>query len=322
MRHLTIAVASYQRRVQLQGLLGGLEAQLVADPSLREALEVTVVLDGSTDGSKEMVEGLRFPVPLRAIWQPNRGLAAARNAGLAAATDLVWFLDDDLIPAPGLVLRHRRAHEVGTDLILMGPCVVPPDWPIPPSTRHFWEQEYAALAVTGKVERFDQFSGANTSGPSGLFRSVGGFEESFVGYGLEDYELAIRLLRAGVAIHFDPEAVAWHHQHRRFSELLAFTVSEGRNAVTLAALHPELEEEIFSSEGSAFASRRLWRLHLRSPRRLRLASRLLGLPAVVEGRVTGGRIHRITDLARAAAYAAGVAEVDTEGRLLARLLQP
>ena len=318
---MTIAVASYQRRRQLERLLRGLGEELVAQPSLQEALDVVVVLDGSTDGSREMVEKLPFPVPLQAVWQPNRGLAAARNAGLAVASDLVWFLDDDLIPGPGLVAHHREAHEAGGEHILMGPCVVPPDSPLPPSTRHFWEQEYAALAVTGLVERFDQFSGANTSGPAGVFTSVGGFEESFVGYGLEDYELAIRLLRAGVTIRFDEGAVAWHHQQRGFSELLSHTTSEGRNAVQLAALHPELEEEIFSPR-SAFANPRLWRLHMRSARRLRLASRLLAVPAWLEGRLTGGRRHRLTDIARAAAYASGVAEADPHGRLLAKLLLP
>lgn len=317
---MTIAVASYQRKRPLHRLLLALEDQLVDDPGLREQLEVVVVLDGSTDGSAEMIEELAFPVPLRGVWQPNRGLAAARNAGLATATDVVWFLDDDLVPGNGLVARHRRAHEGASPRIVMGPCVMPPESPAPAMTKLFWENQYAQLAATGRVERFDQFSGANTSGPASVFRSVGGFEESFVGYGLEDYELAIRLLRAGATILFDGEAAAWHHQHRRFSELLAFTESEGGNAVTLAALHPDLEGDIFSPEKSAFANRRLWPLHLRSAWRLKVASRLLTLPASLEGKLTKGRRPRLGGLARAAAYAAGVAKADPDGRALRRLL--
>ena len=81
---------------------------MVAAPELGTDLQIVVVLDGSTDGSEQALADATWSVPVHAHWQPNRGLAAARNVGLQAANGgIVWFLDDDVVPSPGLLERHR-----------------------------------------------------------------------------------------------------------------------------------------------------------------------------------------------------------------------
>lgn len=81
--------------------------------------DLVVVDDGSTDGSAEVAQSLVGPS--RVVSQPQRGPAAARNAGLARATGaFVAFLDaDDLWPPERTdVLLRRLLGDPGLDAAL------------------------------------------------------------------------------------------------------------------------------------------------------------------------------------------------------------
>src|SRR5579884_470928 len=323
MRTMTVAIASYQRRAPLLRLLHALDDELARDGATGAGVDVVVVLDGSDDVAREAVDSGPWRMPVRVHWQPNRGLAAARNAGLARATgEIVWFLDDDVVPTPGLLARHRAAHEgeAGDDVVV-GLCVIPDDSDVPDDAREWWAAHHAELHDRAVIDRFDLFTAANASGPVACFRDVGGFDERFVEYGCEDFELAARLLDAGVRIRFDPEAVALHPEHATFTEMVRRQRSIGRNCVLIARDHPHTAETLFPMNPAGRTTTFLRRLPTRAPR-VYAAIATVAESVARHGRpVLGTRPTRqLQHIALAASFASGVADADCDGRYLARVL--
>ncbi|MDD4849065.1 MAG: glycosyltransferase family 2 protein [Gemmiger sp.] len=90
--------------------LPGCVKSVVEQPGPRD-WECILVDDGATDASGRMCAAFAAEIPgVVAIHQQNAGLAAARNAGIAAATgQWLLFLDSDDEMAPGLLPRLRAA---------------------------------------------------------------------------------------------------------------------------------------------------------------------------------------------------------------------
>lgn len=240
-------VASFQRRDHLATLLSSLAAALAGPTDVD--VDVLVLLDGSTDGSDALVEEVAadFPVPLRHLWQPNGGLAAARNAGVASATgDLVWLLDDDMVVARPALLRHL-AHDRDDARIVMGPCDVRSDNADIVRAHWWYEERHRRLATEGVVRDPHDSSFANTSAPTRLLREHP-FDERFRGYGVEDFELAVRLFAVGEVIAFDPQAAIEHHLAPSRSESLRKMREEGANRMRFLTIHPTYEHVVFRSD--------------------------------------------------------------------------
>lgn len=88
-----------------------------------EDFEALVVDDGSTDQSAEVMQRAIDGDPrFQVISQPNRGLGAARNAGLELASgDYIAFLDGDDRYAPDYLFQQRNAlEETGADWVACG----------------------------------------------------------------------------------------------------------------------------------------------------------------------------------------------------------
>ena len=85
--------------------------------------EVVLVNDGSTDGSERIAARYRG---VRIVHQPNRGLSAARNAGLDAARgDIIVFLDADDCLLPGAAAAAVAAFERRPEAAMVfGRCVL------------------------------------------------------------------------------------------------------------------------------------------------------------------------------------------------------
>lgn len=86
---VSVIMATYNRLAVLPRAIDSVLRQTHRD------FELLVVDDGSSDGTREYLAGISDP-RVRVVAQPNRGLSAARNAGLAQITgELVSYLDSD-----------------------------------------------------------------------------------------------------------------------------------------------------------------------------------------------------------------------------------
>jgi glycosyltransferase involved in cell wall biosynthesis len=116
------------------------------------AAEVIVVNDGSTDGGDEAARAWGDP-RLRVIDQANRGVSAARNVGIATATQpFVAFLDADDEWMPPFLDRMRVLIEAHPGAVLYG-------------------SGFLSVAE-GRVERRHGMSAGHLGGPVDLFREL------------------------------------------------------------------------------------------------------------------------------------------------------
>jgi glycosyltransferase involved in cell wall biosynthesis len=241
---VSVVIPTRQRRDAVRRALESLGAQTV--PS--DAYEVVVSVDGSTDGTGEMLERLDVPFTLQVAAAPARGRAAACNAGLAVARgDVVILLDDDMQAVPEFIERHRAHHLDSTRRCVMGGVPVRLDERSPLAARHVaarFKAHSDTIARPGHVFVPRDFYSGNASVRADVLREVGRFDESFGVYGNEDVELGVRLRRAGVELHFDPAAMAHQASEKDLRGLALDNVAKGQTTVLLARAHPEIFDDL------------------------------------------------------------------------------
>jgi GT2 family glycosyltransferase/peptidoglycan/xylan/chitin deacetylase (PgdA/CDA1 family) len=207
---ISVVIPTFQRRELLARTLTTVFRQdLPVDQ-----YEVVVVVDGSTDGTLEMLHRLRPPCRLTVREQENRGPAAARNAGLAAAKgEFVLFVDDDILCDRSLLRQHLAGHDEDGAVLVFGPVYVSDE--SPPALTTAWTLKSTERYIR-RLEREgeprwpeDAMVDANSSVPRSVLDRQGGFDERFL-LRREVADLGLRLWRAGVHFRYRPAAVVHH----------------------------------------------------------------------------------------------------------------
>jgi glycosyltransferase involved in cell wall biosynthesis len=202
---LSVVIPAHGRRELVERTVRSLARQ--EDPPPAEAI---VVDDGADPGLGDHLRALALPIDLRVLHLPeNRGRAAARNAGIAAAGgDVVVFLDSDMDAVPGFLAAHARAHgEAG--VVALG------DIRTAPEVAGGAFVEYIDSRGVKKVREGEEipwryFMTGNSSVAAGLLARAGGFDEEFSEYGGEDTEMGYRLGACGGRFRFARGAVSLH----------------------------------------------------------------------------------------------------------------
>ena len=226
---LSVIIPTYNRRDELRQTLEALAAQ---DFPAAE-FEVIVADDGSSDGSAEVAASFDGPLRLTYVWQDDLGYraAAARNLGARqAAAPVLAFLDCGTLAGPGFVGGHLAAHAAPGRRAVAGYCYgfdsLRKDKWVPDSfgtvslpevvrrnadapqfldIRHS-EFERVGFDLMKFAVPWSHFATANCSMRATEFWAVGGFDEMFKAWGMEDTELGYRLFHNGVALSLSRDA--------------------------------------------------------------------------------------------------------------------
>lgn len=109
----TVVIPTYRRSHRLRQLLECLTTQLPSPDGEPALAQVIVCDDGSPDDTAAVVESFRDRLPLLYCFQDDLGFRAgqARNMGIERAeSDVLIFVDDDVLVAEDFVAEHVRAH--------------------------------------------------------------------------------------------------------------------------------------------------------------------------------------------------------------------
>jgi uncharacterized membrane protein/glycosyltransferase involved in cell wall biosynthesis len=224
---LTVVICSLNGETGINRCLDALGKQ-----TFHGRLEVVVVDDGSTDSTSSVARA-HGAIVIR--HQVNRGLAAARNSGVRAATaPIVAFLDDDCEPEPEWAERLIAGYRdgiigVGGPVLPSGPDnfiigylqrhnpLVPLELNLTKSEKLgyrfslYLKRQWVAEQADGKRDVYS-FVGANMSFRRQAVIDAGWFDERFSFAG-EETDLCRRMTRMFPAprLFFTPEARVIHH---------------------------------------------------------------------------------------------------------------
>lgn len=113
----SVIIPVYEARDSLDRCVKSWLAQTEGD------LELLLVDDGSTDGSRELCEKwAKKDARVRVLHQKNAGVSAARNAGIDAARgEHMFFTDSDDYVAPDYLEKMEQCMKAsGAELVLCG----------------------------------------------------------------------------------------------------------------------------------------------------------------------------------------------------------
>lgn len=231
---ISIIVSSYNQKEYIAYLMKGLNKQKYQD------FELLIVDDGSTDGTEEHIAKIKTIYSRRFFSHPDKegfSIAKCKNTGIAEAkgeycliSDGDTFFGEDTItaflpymkkyPEAGLMGLRKRVNwnflfDQKFSFEQLETAVVP-------GYEKDWRLDWRGLKETQDNKKlpdippapYTVFSGANVMFPTEKLRQIGGWApDDFMGFGHDDYYLALNWLANGNELKAVNESYAYHVYH-------------------------------------------------------------------------------------------------------------
>ena len=241
---VSVVIPTFNRKEMLKEMIGLLEEQTI--PS--DEFEVVVVDDGGSDDTPTYLGAVQTSFRLRVISQQNSGAAVARNTGAREATgQMIVFMDDDLVPLPGMIESHRNALADDEKSVVLGKLM-----PWKTGSRGAWNKwedriyskHYAAVEANRRPPSGRRLYSGNFSIWREQFLAAGGFNADLLRG--EDVELGFRLESMGAVFKFSAGASAYHRGYRSYASWRNSSYLYGVTDVQLALArrHKQALDEI------------------------------------------------------------------------------
>lgn len=194
---VSVVIPAYDAAETVGGAISSVLSQTYAD------LEVVVVDDGSRDATGAVAQA--FEGAVRVVSQPNAGVAAARNRGLAEAQgELIAFCDADDVLLPRHLEALLAVYEQNGGVATSNCYWLFPGGIHPSRTRykgHFPRPERQRLAILEQ-----NFVSTMSLFPKALADEIGPFDTGLEV--AEDWDFWLRAVYAGHTVSLQPEPLA------------------------------------------------------------------------------------------------------------------
>jgi glycosyltransferase involved in cell wall biosynthesis len=105
---VSLIIPTHNKKERLKYTLDSLNNQNIKTTQM----QIVIIDDGSTDGTKELINQFNFKYPVKYIEQENTGRSSARNAGIRNAEfPVLLFCDDDMILPRAFARTHLSLQQ-------------------------------------------------------------------------------------------------------------------------------------------------------------------------------------------------------------------
>ena len=243
---VSVIIPTLQRRAFLEETLGYL---LQADYP-HDRLEVFIVDGGSTDGSREIVEGFRAKTDIALRWHSDKSLrvSAARNTAIRETqAELLLFLDDDCITRPDWIRQLIQPLLDGKADIAGATDYAPADDPFLARCEDVAFSSWVGSGGVrgGKGPALTGFCPMTCN--MAMWRvkmiEVGSFEETMKA--VEDTEFVYRSREKGLRVVFVPGATVQHRRRAAIRSICYHNYIRGYGRTFLLKRYPAQKQVAF-----------------------------------------------------------------------------